>query len=169
MSRFKLTIEYEGTRYSGWQMQKGGKTIQGEILDACKVLAVAPEPADGARPERQGAGDVGLLAGEADAQEGGKTHQGTAAGDGVDRPGNKGRSHDGWSMQDIHSPKRLSVVPPADHEILDGYLLIINCSRNGGPFCDQNLLEGYVYLKARTPGLAHNGRSTSIFYSLERP
>ena len=38
MSRFKLTIEYEGTRYSGWQMQKGGKTIQGEILDACKDL-----------------------------------------------------------------------------------------------------------------------------------
>src|SRR5512140_1111028 len=38
MSRFKLTIEYEGTRYSGWQMQKGGKSIQGEILDACKDL-----------------------------------------------------------------------------------------------------------------------------------
>ncbi len=38
MSRFKLTIEYEGTRYSGWQMQKGGKTIQGEMLDACREL-----------------------------------------------------------------------------------------------------------------------------------
>jgi tRNA pseudouridine38-40 synthase len=38
MPRFKLTIEYEGTRYSGWQMQKGGKTIQGEILDACRDL-----------------------------------------------------------------------------------------------------------------------------------
>ena len=38
MGRFKLTIEYEGTRYSGWQMQKGGKTIQGEILDACREL-----------------------------------------------------------------------------------------------------------------------------------
>lgn len=38
MSRYKLTIEYEGTRYSGWQMQKGGKTIQGEILDACRDL-----------------------------------------------------------------------------------------------------------------------------------
>ena len=38
MSRYKLTIEYEGTRYSGWQMQKGGKSIQGEILDACKDL-----------------------------------------------------------------------------------------------------------------------------------
>jgi tRNA pseudouridine38-40 synthase len=38
MSRFKLTIEYEGTRYSGWQMQKGGKTIQGELLDASRDL-----------------------------------------------------------------------------------------------------------------------------------
>ncbi|MCU0472637.1 MAG: hypothetical protein MUC93_04615 [Bacteroidales bacterium] len=38
MSRYKLTIEYEGTRYSGWQMQKGGKTIQGELLDACRDL-----------------------------------------------------------------------------------------------------------------------------------
>jgi tRNA pseudouridine38-40 synthase len=38
MGRYKLTIEYEGTRYAGWQMQKGGKTIQGEILDACREL-----------------------------------------------------------------------------------------------------------------------------------
>jgi tRNA pseudouridine38-40 synthase len=38
MSRFKLTIEYEGTKYSGWQMQKGGKSVQGEILDACREL-----------------------------------------------------------------------------------------------------------------------------------
>lgn len=38
MSRFKLTIEYDGTRYSGWQMQKGGKSVQGEILDACRDL-----------------------------------------------------------------------------------------------------------------------------------
>jgi tRNA pseudouridine38-40 synthase len=38
MARFKLTIEYDGTRYSGWQMQKGGKSIQGELLDACRDL-----------------------------------------------------------------------------------------------------------------------------------
>jgi tRNA pseudouridine38-40 synthase len=29
--RFKLTIEYAGTRYSGWQIQKNAKTVQGEI------------------------------------------------------------------------------------------------------------------------------------------
>lgn len=38
MPKFKLTIEYEGTRYSGWQLQKGGKTVQGEIMDACRDL-----------------------------------------------------------------------------------------------------------------------------------
>jgi tRNA pseudouridine38-40 synthase len=38
MSRFKLTLEYEGTKYDGWQMQKGGKSVQGEILDACRDL-----------------------------------------------------------------------------------------------------------------------------------
>lgn len=29
--RFKLTIEYAGTRYSGWQKQKNARTVQGEI------------------------------------------------------------------------------------------------------------------------------------------
>jgi tRNA pseudouridine38-40 synthase len=38
MGRFKLTVEYDGTRYAGWQMQKGGRTIQGELLDACREL-----------------------------------------------------------------------------------------------------------------------------------
>jgi tRNA pseudouridine38-40 synthase len=30
--RFKLTIEYAGTRYSGWQIQKNARTVQGEIV-----------------------------------------------------------------------------------------------------------------------------------------
>lgn len=34
MPRFKVTLEYEGTRYSGWQVQKNARTIQGEILGA---------------------------------------------------------------------------------------------------------------------------------------
>ena len=38
MSRYKLTIEYDGTRYVGWQIQKSGKAIQGELLDACRDL-----------------------------------------------------------------------------------------------------------------------------------
>lgn len=31
MPRFKLTIEYAGTKYSGWQKQKNARTVQGEI------------------------------------------------------------------------------------------------------------------------------------------
>ena len=31
MPRFKITIEYAGTRYSGWQKQKNARTVQGEI------------------------------------------------------------------------------------------------------------------------------------------
>ena len=38
MGRFKLTVEYDGSRYDGWQIQKGGKTIQGEIFGACRDL-----------------------------------------------------------------------------------------------------------------------------------
>jgi tRNA pseudouridine38-40 synthase len=38
MSKFKLTIEYEGTRYKGWQVQKGQNTIQGKIMDACREV-----------------------------------------------------------------------------------------------------------------------------------
>jgi tRNA pseudouridine38-40 synthase len=29
--RLKLTVEYAGTRYSGWQVQKNARTVQGEI------------------------------------------------------------------------------------------------------------------------------------------
>src|SRR4026208_777242 len=29
--RFKLTLEYAGTRYSGWQIQRNARTGQGEI------------------------------------------------------------------------------------------------------------------------------------------
>jgi len=36
--RFKLTIEYAGTRYSGWQKQKNARTIQGEIERAIAEL-----------------------------------------------------------------------------------------------------------------------------------
>ncbi|HKY22469.1 MAG TPA: tRNA pseudouridine(38-40) synthase TruA [Vicinamibacterales bacterium] len=31
MARFKLFIEYAGTKYSGWQIQKNAKTVQGEL------------------------------------------------------------------------------------------------------------------------------------------
>jgi tRNA pseudouridine38-40 synthase len=36
--RFKLTVEYAGTRYSGWQIQKNARTIQGEIDRAVRTV-----------------------------------------------------------------------------------------------------------------------------------
>ena len=37
MPRFKLTIEYAGTRYSGWQIQKNARTVAGEIDRAVRT------------------------------------------------------------------------------------------------------------------------------------
>jgi tRNA pseudouridine38-40 synthase len=34
MPRFKLLIEYAGTRYSGWQIQKNARTVQGDLARA---------------------------------------------------------------------------------------------------------------------------------------
>ena len=36
--RLKLTIEYAGTRYSGWQIQKNARTVQGEIDRAVREV-----------------------------------------------------------------------------------------------------------------------------------
>ena len=39
MPRFKLLIEYAGTRYSGWQIQKNARTVQGEIERAIREVS----------------------------------------------------------------------------------------------------------------------------------
>jgi tRNA pseudouridine38-40 synthase len=38
MPRFKLTVEYAGTRYSGWQIQQNARTVQGEIDQAVREV-----------------------------------------------------------------------------------------------------------------------------------
>ncbi len=38
MSRFKLYIEYEGTRFRGWQIQKNARSVQGEISFVIKKI-----------------------------------------------------------------------------------------------------------------------------------
>jgi tRNA pseudouridine38-40 synthase len=39
MPRFRLLIEYAGTKYSGWQIQKNARTVQGEIDRAIREVA----------------------------------------------------------------------------------------------------------------------------------
>lgn len=37
--RIRITVAYDGTNYSGWQLQKNGKTIEGELHRAlCSIL-----------------------------------------------------------------------------------------------------------------------------------
>ena len=50
MPRFKIYIEYEGTRYSGWQKQNNAKTIQGILIKT------AQEIFNDARIDLQGSG-----------------------------------------------------------------------------------------------------------------
>ncbi len=57
MTTFKALLEYDGTRYSGWQDQKNARTVMGEIRKAAKAVF-------GADIDMQGAGrtDAGVHA-----------------------------------------------------------------------------------------------------------
>ena len=39
MARFRLDLEYVGTRYSGWQVQKNARTVQGALHDAIRRVS----------------------------------------------------------------------------------------------------------------------------------
>src|SRR5580692_5988417 len=39
MPRYKLTIEYDGTPYIGWQMQDNGVSVQGVLTEAIAAFA----------------------------------------------------------------------------------------------------------------------------------
>ena len=57
MITFKLVIEYDGTRYSGWQDQKNSRTVMGELRKAATQVFAG-------KFEMQGAGrtDAGVHA-----------------------------------------------------------------------------------------------------------
>ena len=43
MSRFKMVISYDGTKFLGWQIQKEGRTIQSTIEEALKIISGGEE------------------------------------------------------------------------------------------------------------------------------
>ena len=54
MPRYRLTLEYAGTRYSGWQIQKNARTVQGELHRALGTRARRPAVRDlRLRPHRR--------------------------------------------------------------------------------------------------------------------
>jgi tRNA pseudouridine38-40 synthase len=48
MPRYKLIIEYDGTPFSGWQIQAGGLTVQGALTAAIEALTGEKTPVQGA-------------------------------------------------------------------------------------------------------------------------
>lgn len=38
MNNYKLTIQYDGTNYSGWQIQSNANSIQQEVINAIKII-----------------------------------------------------------------------------------------------------------------------------------
>ncbi|WP_019959957.1 tRNA pseudouridine(38-40) synthase TruA [Woodsholea maritima] len=62
MARFKLTIEYEGTNYVGWQRQDNGPSIQEAIETACEALDGGPREVYGAGRTDSGVHALGQVA-----------------------------------------------------------------------------------------------------------
>ena len=48
MQNFKITVQYDGTNYHGWQIQLNGRTIQGELTRVLSMLDHRPVTVHGA-------------------------------------------------------------------------------------------------------------------------
>ena len=62
MPIWKLTIEYDGTRYHGWQEQKNVRTITGELRKAAEDIFQARIEIDGAGRTDSGVHALGQIA-----------------------------------------------------------------------------------------------------------
>ena len=59
MRKIKLTVQYDGSRYSGWQIQPGKRTIQGELVEALSNLVGVRTPVHGASRTDAGVSALG--------------------------------------------------------------------------------------------------------------
>ena len=62
MPRYKLTIEYDGTPFVGWQAQDNGPSVQGLISDAVAAFAGERAPVQGAGRTDAGVHALGQVA-----------------------------------------------------------------------------------------------------------
>ena len=62
MHTWKLEIEYEGTRYRGWQIQHNAKTVQGELVNAARQLFAGKVEIGGAERTDVGVHALGQIA-----------------------------------------------------------------------------------------------------------
>jgi tRNA pseudouridine38-40 synthase len=62
MPTWKLEIEYEGTRYRGWQIQHNAKTVQGELMNVSRQLFSSRVDIFGAGRTDAGVHAVGQIA-----------------------------------------------------------------------------------------------------------
>ncbi|MBN2589775.1 MAG: tRNA pseudouridine(38-40) synthase TruA [Sedimentisphaerales bacterium] len=62
MRKIKLTVQYDGSRYSGWQTQPGKNTIQGKLVEAVSNLIGEQIPVHGASRTDAGVSALGQAA-----------------------------------------------------------------------------------------------------------
>jgi len=60
--KIKLTVQYDGSGYSGWQVQPGKRTIQGELVEAVSSLTGRRTFVHGASRTDAGVGALGQVA-----------------------------------------------------------------------------------------------------------
>jgi len=60
--KIKLTVQYDGSRYSGWQIQPGKRTIQGELVEALSNLVRVRTHVHGASRTDAGVSALGQVA-----------------------------------------------------------------------------------------------------------